>query len=71
MGVTMQRKELIFVISKTGEVTSTVKGVNGASCQGIIDKVADIGEVKAKEKTSEFYQKEVGVGLHQFTGVNK
>ena len=53
----MSYQEIEFVINRLGQITSTIKGVRGNSCQHIAKTLQQgLGEVKNVERTTEFYQ---------------
>lgn len=46
-------------ISKTGEVKTTVEGVPGAKCEGVLDRLQDaLGNTVEEGHTPEFYLEE-------------
>ena len=58
----MRKQDIEIVISPTGEVTFTVKGVKGASCLDETKFLEDAlgGEVVERQKTSEYYEQSEG-----------
>ena len=58
----MRKQDIEIVISPTGEVTFTVKGVKGASCIDETKFLEDAlgGEVVERQKTSEYYEQSEG-----------
>ncbi len=57
----MGRQEIEIEITPAGEVTLKVKGVAGGQCLELTKALEEeLGLVVAREKTSEFYQAEVG-----------
>lgn len=47
------------IINKTGEVKTTVEGVPGAKCEGVLDRLQDaLGKTVDEGHTEEFYQSE-------------
>ena len=65
----MRKQDIEIVISPTGEVTFTVKGVKGASCIDETKFLEDAlgGEVVERQKTSEYYEQSEGY-VSTFTG---
>ena len=66
----MRKQDIEIVISPTGEVSFTVKGVKGASC---IDETKFLeqalgGEILVREPTSEYYEQGEGARAHQAVG---
>ena len=51
----MAKHEIIFEISKSGEIRATVKGLKGRGCEQVIENLEDLGSVTAREKTSEYF----------------
>jgi hypothetical protein len=66
----MRKQDIEIVISPTGEVSFTVKGVKGASC---IDETKFLeqalgGEILVREPTSEYYEQGEEVGARNWAG---
>ncbi len=53
-----KKQEIEFTISPEGKVEFTVKGVKGSGCEEIAKAFEQVGEVEAREKTAEYYEKE-------------
>ncbi len=52
-----EKVELEVVITPTGEVQITVKGVKGKSCEDLSRQIeAELGEVLERKRTPEYYQ---------------
>lgn len=63
----MAQHNIEIEISRTGEVTVTVKGVKGKGCLKYADFLAEIvGKVKSQQLTSEYYEpdEEAKIDLH-------
>lgn len=65
----MKKREMKITIGANGEVNIEVQGVGGADCLEFSRFLEEeLGEVKARQKTAEYYQEEqeehlsVGVG---------
>ncbi len=57
MGLT--KTDIIFDIDDDGNITITVEGVKGKSCEELTASLeAALGTVTAREHTSEYYQEE-------------
>lgn len=53
--------DMIIVKIKDGQCVIEGSGFEGKDCEAIIDKmIAEIGEVKSKEYTSEYYKRPKG-----------
>jgi len=66
----MRKQDIEIVISPTGEVSFTVKGVKGASC---IDETKFLeqalgGEILVREPTSEYYEQSEEAGARNWAG---
>ena len=66
----MRKQDIEIVISPTGEVSFTVKGVKGASC---IDETKFLeqalgGEILVREPTSEYYEQGEEAGARNWAG---
>jgi hypothetical protein len=66
----MRKQDIEIVISPTGEVSFTVKGVKGASC---IDETKFLeqalgGEILVREPTGEYYEQGEDVGARNWAG---
>ena len=64
----MRKQDIEIVISPTGEVSFTMKGVKGASC---IDETKFLeqalgGEILVREPTTEYYEQGEGVAASQY-----
>lgn len=59
----MKRKEIAFVIDKTGEITATVKGMKGRGCKAVSEQLQDLGTFVSEAPTSEYYEHEQSVGI--------
>ena len=55
-----QSHTIDIAISPTGEITSEVKGVKGASCSKISKWLDDLGKVTHDQKTGDYYKKRPG-----------
>jgi len=66
----MKSKEILFSIDENGEITSTVKGIKGSTCQDIAKAFETIGKVTRQERTHEYYEKETSVISH-IRGTNR
>jgi len=50
--------EIELFISEDGEIKVHIKGMKGPGCLKVLDSLAkDVGEVKNKELTGEYYEK--------------
>ena len=65
----MRKQDIEIVISPTGEVSFTVKGVQGASCIDETKFLEDAlgGGVLDRQKTSEYYEQSEGY-VSTYTG---
>jgi hypothetical protein len=48
-------KKLEIIIDKTGSVKLEIKGFFGNNCENIAEKFAQLGQLKEKEYTEEYY----------------
>jgi len=61
----MTQKEFEITIAPNGEVQLNVKGYKGKSCLEAVKLFEQlVGEIKAQERTSEFYEPEELVQYH-------
>lgn len=60
----MRKQDIEIVISPTGEVTFTVKGVKGSACFGetkfLEDALGGESAIVDQQKTAEFYEQSEG-----------
>ena len=66
----MRKQDIEIVISPTGEVSFTVKGVKGSSCIDETKFLEDAlgGGVLDRQKTSEYYEQGEDVGARNWAG---
>jgi hypothetical protein len=48
--------EIELEITPEGQIKSTVKGVEGPSCEGLLDFLAEMGEIVADKRTPDFFR---------------
>lgn len=51
----MDRKEVVFVVDSTGDISFTIKGITGPVCREIAERFENLGEVKCRTCKAEFY----------------
>ena len=61
-------QQVIITISKNGQMTVEVNGVQGTSCRDLTEKFRTLGEVVSDDNTAEYYEEAtvedvVGVGV--------
>jgi hypothetical protein len=65
----MKKREMQITIGKDGAVNIEVKGVGGADCLDFSKFLEEeLGEVIARERTTEYYQEEERTGLNLTVG---
>jgi len=60
----VKKTEIIFDIDSNGNITITVEGAKGKSCEELTKQLEEaLGTVTAREHTSEYYQEEEKAAL--------
>jgi hypothetical protein len=57
-----------FRIDREGNIEFEIQGVKGSGCDQLAEKFAELGELELKDKTAEYYEKEVAQRLSSRTG---
>jgi hypothetical protein len=57
-----------FRIDREGNIEFEIRGVKGSGCDQLAEKFAELGELELKDKTVEYYEKEVSQRLSSRTG---
>ena len=59
----MNYQEIHFIIDSKGQITTTVKGVEGKACVPLAAEWETLGTVLSRQRTGDFYRESLRLGL--------